>query len=172
MSKVLPSEERYSAQNTGLAVFGGITIAVAIGIAYLLTSEAGLPLGLVVIGLGLMAVIVLFSRVALVLGVDRLTVGLGPWEWDVLEIPYRDVESVEVIQAGPLRDSGYRVGMFWRLRQAIVVRTGDAVRINRKNNLPFVVTVENAGNAVLTISERLKVGSAGGEGSNGAGPTA
>lgn len=171
MNKPLPSEERYSAKNPGLAVFGGLTIAVAVGIAWILTSEAGPPMGLVVIGACLLALIILFSRVSLILGVDRLKVALGPWGWDLFEIPYREIESVEVIQAGPLRDGGYRVGMFWRMRQAIVVRTGDAVKINRKNNLPFVVTVDNAGAAVETIVDRLTLGTGKADGSNGSGPT-
>ena len=167
--KPLPLEERYSARNPGLAIFGGVTIAVAVGIAWALTNEAGLPIGLIVIGAMLLALIILFSRVLLILGVDGLTVSLGPWEWDLLEIPFRDVTSAEVIQAGPLRDGGYRVGMFWRMRQAIVVRTGDAVKINRKDNLPFVVTVDNAGDAVATINERSTVGSGNQNGPNGSG---
>lgn len=167
----LPSEERYSARNPGLAGLGGVTIVVAIGIAYVLTNEAGLPLGLVVIGAILFALIILFSRVTLVLGIDALAVSLGPWQWDLFEIPYREVTSAEVIQAGPLKDGGYRVGMFWRMRQAIIVRNGDAVRINRKSNLPFVVTVDNAGGAVETINDRAALGTATPEGSNGPTPT-
>jgi hypothetical protein len=164
MSKQLPPQQRYSAQNTSLAVFGGIVIAVLVGIAWLLTKEAGLPAGLLVIGGILLGIIVLFSRVALLVAVDHMEVKLGPWEFDLLEIPFRDVSEAELIQVGPMNPGGYGVGTFWNFRRAIVVRTGDAVKINRKKMLPFVITVEDGADAVRTINERLVVGGTGPEG--------
>ena len=145
-----PVEERYSASNTGLAVFGGVAIAIALGIAWALTSAAGAPVRLLLIGGLLVIFIALFSRVTLILKPTAAIVALGPGVWELIEIKYPDITSAEVVHAKTLGYGGYG----WPVRRAILVRAGEAVRINRKNQRPFVVTVDGAPAAAESLQKR------------------
>ena len=145
-----PAEERYSASNPGLALFGALAIAVGLGIAWALTSAAGAPIRLLFIGGILLIFIVLFSRVTLILRAGDATIALGPGTWELIEIKYPDITSVEVVHAKTLGYGGHG----WPLRRAILVRPGEALRISRRDHRPFVVTVDRATSAVETLQER------------------
>jgi hypothetical protein len=102
----------------------------------------------------MVSLIVLFSRVTMILGPEAVEIALGPFVWRLIEIRYADITEAGVVGARTLGYGGYG----WPLRRAILVRSGDAVRLERKNRSPFVVTVDGATRAVETIRQRSRSG--------------
>jgi len=150
----LGTEQTYSSTNLFLTILGILSVAVPVGVAWRFTAAAGAPAGILVMGLILVTLILLLSRVAVSLGPDAIGIELGPIGWRVLEIPYEQVEAVEVIRASPAKWNGWRTGLFWPLSNGIIVRSGEAVLIKRSGGEVVVVTVDRASQAVNTIRER------------------
>ncbi|MDP6481020.1 MAG: hypothetical protein QF522_04010 [Acidimicrobiales bacterium] len=102
----------------------------------------------------LIALIVL-SFWSVVVSVDEhgLKVGVGPARWPRWEVPIGDVVSADVIDVRPLHYGGWG----YRARpgvRAIVIRSGESLKVERSGAPDLIVTVDDAeaGAALLNLN--------------------
>ena len=99
------------------------------------------------------ALIMLFREVTVTIDRRELVVRFSaPWSWP-MRIKRKDIESVEVESINPAKwvGWGYRGSMRLFKRAAVVLRKGDALRLNLKNGRTLLITVDGAEGAVAVL---------------------
>ncbi|MHB0928716.1 MAG: hypothetical protein ACYC3W_07325 [Candidatus Nanopelagicales bacterium] len=91
------------------------------------------------------------SRLAVEIDATELRVRFGPG-WPVRRIPWSRVISVEYLTVHPLQWGGwgYRI-LPLRRAQAVVLRAGEGLRLELSNGSSFVLTVDQADQALDAI---------------------
>ncbi|ACY16737.1 hypothetical protein [Haliangium ochraceum] len=163
LARLAAEEQLPVADNTGdtdvaLAVYFGRTRSLALGaLATLLglagTVIVGLERGPGVLMLVVAAVLLAFCSITVRAGRDGLRVGFGPLSWPRVNIPLASIERAEVIDLRPLQWGGWG----YRRRphgEAVVVRAGEAVRLQLDDDSVFAVTAEHA-SEIAALLDRL-----------------
>lgn len=90
--------------------------------------------------------------------IDRrgVRVGLGPWGWPARAIALEDVRSASVVQVDPADFGGWGYRL-WRDRtNAIVMRRGEALRVEAAGGRVLLVTVDGASDAAAVLTRLVQ----------------
>lgn len=118
-----------------------VVLLVASALGALFAGPARLAL---LVALPLLAVLVsLLGQTRVTVGPRGLRVGLGWFGWPRLGVPIAEVADVAVEDVAPAVYGGWGVRMIPGTT-AVVVRQGEAVRVERHRGRAFVVTVDDA----------------------------
>ncbi len=133
------------------------SIALA-GLAIVLFLPS-MPLWVRLLEMLAVAAVVSFSSVVATVDEEGLRVGVGPVRWPRWRVATKDVEGAEAIDVKPLRYGGwgYRVKPGVR---AVIIRSGQAIRVARRGASDLVVTVDDAEAGAALLNEHA--GRAGG----------
>ncbi|GGE87157.1 DUF1648 domain-containing protein [Mycetocola zhadangensis] len=151
-----PSESVYWSRTVrisgGVATVMGLVVALAVGSSILASigSSSGLPV--VLTSAGFVMVLSLgmsFWRVR----ADRRGFAVrGLLGWPRVSIPATEIAEVRVVQVNPTADFG---GWGWRWasgnRTGIILRSGEAIEVARRNGKRLVVTVDDAETAARVL---------------------
>lgn len=138
------------AHNRRLLLFTGLGVIVALCIAWWSTSPAALVTAalLMIASLGSRTEAIFDGRFL------RARIGIiGPWR----TIPVADITDAEVVHVSPAAWFGY--GLRWRGReQAFVVRTGPGLRVQLRNRLSLVMSLDDPATGVQLIRRAMDTG--------------
>lgn len=129
-------------------VWIGIAVAVLLaGLAVLLWSSS--PPWVVilnaVLAVGILAALLIASRLVVVIDADAFVVVWGFTRWPTRDIPWADVSAVAVVDVDPWQWGGW--GYRWipgRKATAAVVRRGPGIQLDLTDGRHFIVTVDDA----------------------------
>lgn len=134
--------------------FGG---AIWIGGLMLLTT-VGLGPGLLMVVSG--SLVLAFASVKVVVDRRGLAVGYGPFGWPRTRIALDRIERAAVIDVAPGSHGGwgYRGSLRLLGRAAVILRSGEAIRLDLRGGKRFIVTVDDATTAAGTLNDLAEAG--------------
>lgn len=119
-----------------------------------ISGAAWIPLFIVMIILPIVGVI--FSKLHVIVQSNGVIVGFGPAAWPKLTIHWENIVSVEVINVRPTEWGGWGYRWVpWKKATAAVMRAGEGLHFKFANGKQFVVTVDDAENALAAIRRAL-----------------
>ena len=87
---------------------------------------------------------------------NYFVISYGPWGWPRQRINWKNVASVRVIDVRPTEWGGWGYRWVpWKRATAAVMRAGEGLRFDFANNKVFVVTIDDADNALAAIRRAL-----------------
>lgn len=133
-----------------------ITISIALFIAALIGAlSTQKATGLVAVAA--LAVALPFTRLSVTIDRERLRVRLGPWGWPTIDHLIADIDWIEseYVTRRRVRLGVGVKGSRRRLKgTAVLIRPGEAVKLQGRQGRRFTVTVDGAA-AAVDVAERL-----------------
>ncbi len=148
----------HRSMSTRLFVLVGLAV-VAVGVVLAVLGEGAVAIVMAALG-GL--IIAGLSRIGVSADQRGLTVSYGWWAWPRTVIPVRDMASVDAIDIDPGQWGGWGYRGSLRLfdRAAVVLRSGEGLRVKLRNGSTFAVTVDDAATGAAVLQRELADGSA------------
>lgn len=147
----------------GMATMPRVALVVLVGIPLGLAALAAYMLSAGVSG-GWIVLLALVVIVAAVSSSAAFRVRVTPegfaarslLGWPRITIPLAEIESVRAVDVSPFGEFG---GWGWRIaldgRTGIVMRSGAAIEVSRRNRKPFLVTIDGAAEAAALMQAYL-----------------
>jgi len=102
------------------------------------------------------AAVITFSGITAEVRRDAFVLRYGPWGWPVQRIDWQTVAKVQVITVRPTEWGGWGYRWVpWRNATAAVMRKGPGLRFDFGSGRVFVVTLDDAENALAAIRRVL-----------------